>query len=158
MIYVIISLILVFIIAPISLLFHEIGHVVGASTMRATSIRLTIGLGKPIWSTYIGDIQLVICRFFLINSVTATVRDIPFTRREKLLITFMGPSFSGLLTLITYIAYSTFVQSEILYLFYLFNLWLVIINLIPFKIGQKQSDGYTICTLLIQSFKHVTKK
>lgn len=158
MIYVISFLILVFIIAPVSLLFHEIGHVVGAATMRATSIRLTIGLGKAFWQTSFGNIQIVLRRFFLINSVTATVRDTPFTRREKILITFMGPSFSGLLTIITYVAYSTFVQSELLYLFYMFNLWIVIINLIPFKLGQKQSDGYTISTLLIQGIKQAMKK
>lgn len=153
MIYVILFLILIFIIAPISLLFHEIGHVVGATMMRATSIRLTIGFGKPFWQTTFGHIQIVLQRFFLINSFTATVRDVPFTNKEKLWITFMGPFFSGLLTLITYIAYSTFIQTDLLYLFFMFNLWLMIINLIPFKIGQKQSDGYTICTQLIQHLK-----
>jgi len=153
MIYIIVFLILVFIIAPFSLLFHEIGHLVGATLMRATTVRLMVGLGKPIFETTFGHVQVIIRRFFLMNSVTSTVRTSPFLKREKFMITIMGPLFSGMLTLIAYIAYTVFVPSEILYLFFLFNLWLVIINLIPFKIGHKQSDGYTMCILLIQHLK-----
>jgi len=153
MIYVIIFFILVFIIAPISLLFHEIGHIVGSAFMRASTIRLTIGLGKPLWHTKFANIEIVIRRFFLINSVTSTVRNTPFRKREKIFITIMGPLFSGILTLMTYIAYHALIASDILYVFFLFNLWLLIINLIPFKIGHKQSDGYTVCSLVIHHFK-----
>jgi len=153
MIYVIIFFILVFIIAPFSLLFHEIGHLVGATLMRASAIRLTIGLGKPLWQTNFANVDIIIRRFFLINSLTSTVRNTPFRNREKAIITIMGPLFSGILTLIAYIAYSIFIATDILYLFFLFNLWLVVINLIPFKIGHKQSDGYTIYRLIIHYFK-----
>lgn len=153
MIYVIVFLILVFIIAPISLLFHEIGHLVGASLMRATSVQLTIGLGKPLWQTKFANIHIMIRRFFLVNSVTSTVRTVPFSNREKITITMMGPLFSSMLTIITFIAYNVFIPTDVLYLFYMFNLWLVIINLIPFRIKHKQSDGYTICALLIQRYR-----
>lgn len=153
MIYLVVFLILVFIIAPLSLLFHEVGHLVGAALMGATSIRLTIGLGKPLWQATFANIQIIIRRFFLFNSVTSTVRTEPFTTREKIVITSMGPMFSATLTIIAFIAYNVFVQTDILYLFFLFNLWLLVINLIPFKIGQKQSDGYTILKLIIDSFK-----
>lgn len=154
MISVVIILILVFIISPFSLLFHEIGHLVGASLMRSTSIQLTIGLGKTLWQTTFANIRIIIRRFFLVNSVTSTVRTTPFTIREKIVITIMGPSFSAMLTIITYIAYHVFVETEILYLFFLFNLWLVIINMIPFKIKQKQSDGYIVLSLLIKQIRN----
>src|SRR5690625_7518401 len=111
MLYVIILFILVFIIAPFSLLFHEIGHLVGATLMRASAIRLTIGLGKPLWQMNFANIDIIIRRFFLINSLTSTVRDNPFRKREKILITIMGPLFSGGLTLIAYFAYSI-IRSE----------------------------------------------
>lgn len=157
MIYVIVFFILVFIIAPLSILFHEIGHLVGASMMRATSIQLTIGIGKPLWYHKYANVNVMIRRFFLMNSVTSTVRTDPFSKREKIVITMMGPLFSGMLTIIAFVAYNVFVPTDILYLFFMFNLWLAIINLIPFKIKQKQSDGYTICALIIQHFKENTK-
>lgn len=154
MISVVVFLILVFIIAPFSLLFHEIGHLVGASLMRATSVQLTIGLGKTLFQTTFANIRVIIRRFFLINSVTSTVRTSPFTTREKIVITIMGPSFSAMLTIITYIAYNVFVENDVLYLFFLFNLWLVVINVIPFKIKHKQSDGYIVWSLLIRLIRN----
>lgn len=148
MIYVVSLLTLIFIIAPISLLFHEIGHVIGASLANASSIRLTIGVGKPLWQGNVQNVQIIIRRLFLINSFTSTVRDEPFRNKEKIIITFMGPIFSGLLAAILYMIHYIFVPANLVYLFFLFNVWLVVINLLPFRIGQKQSDGYTIYKLI----------
>lgn len=145
-----IFLLLVFFIAPISLLFHEIGHVMGAKWANASSIQLTIGVGKKLWAGSISNLQITVRSLFMINSFTSTTRKNPYQRKEKIMITMMGPLFSGLLAIIIYGVYFIFIPSQMMYIFFLFNLWLVFINVLPFKIGQKQSDGYIIYTLLLK--------
>lgn len=145
-----IFLLLVFFIAPISLLFHEIGHVMGAKWANASSIQLTIGVGNKLWAGSISNLQITVRSLFMINSFTSTTRKNPYQRKEKIMITMMGPLFSGLLAIIIYGVYFIFIPSQMMYIFFLFNLWLVFINVLPFKIGQKQSDGYIIYTLLLK--------
>src|SRR5690625_7926 len=137
MIYVFYLVIFICFIAPFSLLFHEVGHVVGARIMKATSIRLTIGIGKRLWNLQLENVQIIVHRFFLINSLTSTVRDEPFRRTEKIMITMMGPIFSGLLATVFYLLYLLLESNYMMQISFLFNIWLVIINIIPFKIGQK---------------------
>ena len=142
--------VLVIFFAPLSLFIHELGHIVGAKRMQASKVQLSIGIGSPLFQRDYSNLNIVIRRFFLVHYATATVREEPFKRSEKIFITIMGPLFNAicafLLFFIEYYVYtSLFIQ-----LFMLFNVWLVIMNLIPFKIGQKHSDGYTIYRLFFQ--------
>ena len=141
---------LIFFIAPVSLLFHEIGHAIGAKWMKVTTIHLTIGIGKTMWEGSLLNIQITIKKVFVFNSFTAMIGERPLQNKEKVFISLMGPIFSGILAFLLYLIYIAVPMSTI-YLFYLFNLWLVVINLFPFKIGQKQSDGYTIYKLLFKT-------
>src|SRR5690625_964666 len=141
---------LIFFIAPVSLLFHEIGHAIGAKWMKVATIRITIGIGKTMWEGSLLNIQITIKKVFVFNSFTAMIGERPLQNKEKVFISLMGPIFSGILAFLLYLIYIAVPMSTI-YLFYLFNLWLVVINLFPFKIGQKQSDGYTIYKLLFKT-------
>ncbi len=143
-------LLLLFFIAPVSLLLHEIGHAVGAKLMHASKINITIGTGKIVFEGSIKGIQIVIRRLFIINSLTSTFRDDPFNKQEKMIISILGPGFSGILAGILYMIYHAFIPSSVLYIFFLFNVWLVFINILPLKIGQKESDGYTIYKILFR--------
>jgi len=142
--------ILIILLAPISLLIHELGHVYGATRMKATKVQLSIGIGSTLFQRDTNKFEIILRRFFLVHYATATVREEPFRRSEKLFITIMGPLFNAIcafsLFLIEYYVYTHL----IIQLFMLFNIWLVVMNLIPFKIGQKHSDGYTIYRLFFQ--------
>lgn len=140
-----------FIIAPLSLFFHELGHVIGARINRATSIRLTIGIGKQLYKKRFGNVTIVIRKFFIVNSFTETYRKEPLKRLEKIIITVTGPLFSLLLTGLAYFLCLVLVQHTFFYLLFLFNAWITIINVIPFKIGNRKSDGYTIITNILKS-------
>jgi len=146
-------IILLIFIAPVSLLFHEIGHAIAAKWMNATSIQLNIGAGKQIWTGSIKNIQVRIRKMFLFNFLTSTIRKQPFLKNEKIFISMMGPSFNAFIAIVAYLLYNVFTPLYSIYLFFLFNVWFVFINLVPFKIGQKQSDGYTICKLLLNNAK-----
>jgi len=141
-------LILLFFIAPVSLLFHEIGHAIGAKLVNASNIHITLGIGKKVFEGSIIGIHIVIRQLIIINSITSTFRDEPFRKYERILISILGPGFSVIFAVIFYIAYYAIIPAGTLYISFLFNLWLVFINLLPLKIGQKESDGYTICKLL----------
>ncbi len=148
-------LLLLLIISPVSLLFHEIGHAFGARLFKASSIQLTLGVGTKAWTGSWQNFHLTIYPFFLINSYAASTREKRFRKKEMIIISLFGPLFSGLLAILFFIVYNVFVSANIFYIFFLFNLWLFFFNLLPIKFGQKQSDGYTICKLLLK--KHDDK-
>ena len=149
-----ILIVLIFVIAPFSLLFHEIGHVVGVKFMKATKILLIVGVGKKIFSMTLQNIEIQLRRLFVVNSFTSTIRNRPFTSKEKMFITMMGPLFSSLLALVAYLLYRSVFSNIYIYMFFLFNLWLFFINLLPFKIGEKQSDGYTIVQIIFHELRN----
>ncbi|MEJ8776835.1 site-2 protease family protein [Pseudogracilibacillus sp. ICA-222130] len=147
MIYVLYFIFLIFFVAPFSLLIHELGHMFGAVRMKATKIQLSIGTGKKLYEKDEAQFHIIIRRLFLFHYATATVRDQPFTSKEKVVITLMGPVFNGIVAFIFFIIDLFFYEHLGIQLCMLFNFWLFFVNLIPFKIGQKQSDGYTIYRL-----------
>ncbi|MEI3604692.1 M50 family metallopeptidase [Pseudogracilibacillus sp. SE30717A] len=143
-------LLLFLLIAPFSLLFHEIGHAVGAKIFQASSIQLSLGVGNKLWAARWQNIHITIYTFFLVNSYVASIREERFSKKEKIIIALLGPMFSLLLATLLFIVYHAFISANVVYIFFLFNVWIFFINLIPIKIGQKQSDGYTICKLMLK--------
>lgn len=136
------------IIAPFSLFWHELGHVFGAKVINATHVTLTIGTGKPIVKRTRSNVTIVIRRLFFFNSSTATKEPYILSNRDKLIITSMGPIYSLVLSLLAYFCIVITMPHLSLYIVCLFNLWIGIINLIPFKINGKSSDGYTILQII----------
>jgi len=141
-------IIFILLLAPMSLVLHELGHALTASLYDAKDVQVIIGNGKRHVSFKLWKIKLKFHSFLFVNYQTKSSRQIPFTAKEKVHIAASGPFINGFLALILSLIYY-FVQTEImLQLMITFNLWLAIVNCIPFKIGQKQSDGYTIYKLI----------
>jgi|SRR5699024_3981742 len=130
--------------APCCLIFHELGHVYAAKLVKSDHVELSIGLGKQIWQGQIKGVHMYIQKLFLINSFTSSHRKQPYSKHEKILISVMGPLFSLLLAMLLFIVYGYLYTLPVIYVLHLFNLWVSLVNLIPFKVGQKVSDGYTI--------------
>jgi len=136
------------IIVPISLFWHELGHLLGAKLMRATHITLTIGTGKPILKWTFNNMTFIINRLFIFHSLTETNSFHTLSKKDKFVITLMGPISSLLLSFITF-CFDIFLFNNVILVYAsLFNLWLGIVNLLPFKINEKQSDGYTILQII----------
>src|SRR5699024_9740539 len=108
----------IIIITPVSLLWHELGHVLGARIVRASHVTLTIGIGNPLWERTFQNITFIIRKLFLFNSLTETKRPYLLSRKDKVVITFMGPMNSLLLGIIAY-AIFTFIMPH-LFLYSLF--------------------------------------
>lgn len=140
-------LFLLLIVAPIGTIIHEGGHLIGAKLMKADHIVISIGSGKKILTFSVKNIQINVQMFYFIGGHVQNKRDVPYKLFEMICIISFGPILNGIFTVVFYLLYYILV-SEYLYLLFLFNLWLMIINIIPFKFKGKHSDGYMIFNLL----------
>src|SRR5699024_2776953 len=122
-------IILILLITPISLLFHELGHLLGSKHLKADRIVISLGSGKKIFLMIMFQVH------------THSERQPKFNNKELAFITAMGPLFSLILTVFLGLLLCV-ITSEIIIYFFLFNLWLTITNLIPFKFKNQMSDGY----------------
>lgn len=138
---------LVFIIAPAGAVIHEGGHLLGAASVQANHISLSIGTGREIISFSCRQVRITIHLFFFLGGLAQSEREKPYTPLEIIWITVAGILSSGLFAVIFYLVYNTYGNAYV-NLFYLFNGWLAVANSIPFKMKDKQSDGYVIYKIL----------
>ncbi|GGJ94240.1 hypothetical protein GCM10007063_15960 [Lentibacillus kapialis] len=134
---------LIFIVAPAGTAIHEMSHMLGAKSVKADKILLTIGTGSIIYRTFRKKIHLVIRLFFFAGGMAYSERKTPYQPHERIRIAVFGPVGSFLAAGICAWFYIVFSSSYLL-LMLLFNLWIAFINIIPFRFKNKQSDGYTI--------------
>lgn len=145
---------LVIVISPISLFIHEWGHVIGAKFIHAEYIKLSIGMGKPLCRLLcFRNVIIEVNQIFFLGASTESKRNKPLLAKDHILISFMGPLVSLIVAILCYYL-AWFLKDTYLYLTALFNLWLSIINSIPFKFGRRQSDGYTILKWLLKYTKY----
>lgn len=138
-----IILIFLLIAAPITVFIHELGHALGSYLMKADKIELNIGAGPKLFSIQNRKWTICIYIFYMLGAHTASERYPYFSKTEQIVISAFGPLLNGVIGLIVQ-QWNPVDHLGICQLFALFNFWLFFINLIPFRIGGKQSDGYTI--------------
>ena len=132
-------LLFLLLLAPISILLHEIGHAIGAYLLKADVIQFSIGIGKSIFSIKLGRFNITIHLLFLFGGFIGHERNKQYKKWELVFISILGP-----LVNIIAAGLCLLIHNELFYISFLFNLWLGIFNLIPFKWKGKKSDGY-IC-------------
>ncbi|SDQ53136.1 hypothetical protein SAMN05216232_1940 [Virgibacillus subterraneus] len=140
---------LLFVVAPIGTVLHEAGHVIGAKSLKADRMRLTIGSGKIVSSFFISKVQVTIRVIFFLGGLASSERKRIYKPHELIWIALCGPLTNGLTAFLLYLL-NTAYPSNYLLLLLLFNLWIGLINLVPFRFKDKQSDGYTIVKVLTQ--------
>jgi F0F1-type ATP synthase assembly protein I len=138
---------LIFIIAPLTTLIHELGHVSGSFIVKADSIRLSMGYGKKQLAVHLKQIKFTFYVFYFLGGYTSSNRVKPYKDSEIVWITILGPVFNVASALFSYHLYKLH-PSHFLQLFLWFNIWMAVVNIIPFKINGKQTDGLTILHLI----------
>ncbi len=141
---------LVIIAAPVGTLIHETGHVIGARMFHADNVKLSIGTGRKISSFSFHKVRIMIRSIFFIGGMASSDRKTPYKTHEIVIIAMCGPLNNGVFACLLFFLYLVFPTSYLLLLL-LFNLWVAIINLVPFQFKGKKSDGYTI-------YKALTRK
>ncbi|WP_042223543.1 M50 family metallopeptidase [Oceanobacillus manasiensis] len=140
---------LLFVAAPLSILLHETGHAIAGFIFNAERINLIIGRGKRFITYSFGKLHFTLHVVYFMGGYAENERTAPFNRFEKFIISFFGPLMNIVIFILAWELQSHY-TSEYLRLFAFFNLWLVIINLIPFTWKNKKSDGYNLLLTLIQ--------
>lgn len=140
-------LFLILVVAPMGMFIHELGHVIGAKMVHSDHITLSIGLGKKIGTISLKTIDIHLHMLFFLGGYTRYERERTYQSIEFIWMSMLGPISSGLFAFICYLLHDVYPNDYIKILF-LFNAWLMIVNIIPFKFRGKSSDGYTIVKLL----------
>ncbi|MFD1039233.1 M50 family metallopeptidase [Virgibacillus byunsanensis] len=141
---------LILIVAPIGSIVHELGHALGARILSANHVILSIGTGKKLFHYSCKYLDVAIHPIYFIGGHSYSERGNPYKNHELIWISICGPISNGLFSLLFFYVYNLFPNSYI-QLLILFNLWLALVNMIPFQFNGKQSDGYTV-------FKRILKK
>ncbi|PAV29543.1 hypothetical protein CIL05_11815 [Virgibacillus profundi] len=147
---------LITIAAPFSIFLHELGHAIAARTVNADQITLSIGLGNKISTIFLGKIQITINAIFFLGGLAKSERNIPYKSSEIVWISISGPITNAVFAFLVYLAYFIY-PNNFLHLLFLFNLWLAFANIIPFKIKEKKTDGYTIFKEAVHTLKRMLK-
>ncbi|WP_087971579.1 hypothetical protein [Oceanobacillus rekensis] len=138
---------LLFIIAPLTTLIHELGHVSGSFIVKADSIQLSMGYGKRQLILNFKQIKFTFYAFYFLGGNTWSNRAKPYKNSEMVWITILGPIFNAVSAWVSYCLNELY-PSTFLHLLYWFNIWMAVVNIIPFKINGKQTDGLTILHLI----------
>lgn len=138
---------LILIAAPLSIILHEFGHAFAASVVKADHISVSIGKGKRVHLFAFKKIQIIIHAIFFLGGLAESDRKIPYKSYEIVWISISGPIMSGIIAFLFYKVDEMY-PSNYLQLFCWFNIWLAVVNIVPFKIKEKHTDGYTIINAL----------
>lgn len=143
----ILLLYLVLIVAPISTILHEAGHLFGAKSVRAEKIELRIGIGKPLVKRKFSNVVFIVHQIYFIGGMTKSEREPPYNNKEKIWISMLGPTANTVFAFLASIYLYNYPNKWISLLFW-FNVWMAAGNLIPFRWRGSQTDGLTILQLL----------
>ena len=149
---------LIVVVVPIGTIVHELGHGIVALFAKADSVTLRIGLGKHIKTYELNRFTIHLNAIFFVGGLTESKRTPIYNAKEKILIALGGPVCNAILAVLFitlfYPTHNPYIQ-----LFTLFQAWLMLINIIPFKWKGKKSDGYTIVQAISSGIaRNTTKK
>ncbi|WP_075036774.1 site-2 protease family protein [Halobacillus dabanensis] len=147
-------IVLIFLMAPISLFVHELGHVLPGLFFGSERSNIHIGRGSSLLHCRGKKLELSIHVWFFQGAYSINERSPAFSNFEKVWISIGGPLLNGLFALILSLFFSE-AENPFVKVFLLFNLYLAIVNLIPFSFKGKGSDGYHVWQLLKRIWKRV---
>ncbi|WP_345239102.1 site-2 protease family protein [Pontibacillus salipaludis] len=133
----------VFIVAPFCLLLHELGHSLLARTAGAERVEVFLGSGPSLKIQVNPSYRIHIGLWYFLGAMVSYDKREGFYPGDRIAISLGGPLFSLGGAVISWGIY-LYAPYPIISFMMVFNCWLFIINLIPFSIRGKQSDGYLV--------------
>ncbi|MDY0396525.1 site-2 protease family protein [Virgibacillus halophilus] len=134
---------LLFFIGPISIFIHESGHAAGAIIEKAYPITVHIGKGKRFFRLHIKRVNIIVYRWYFLGGATDFSRAVPCSIKKMILTSLAGP-LCNLIVAAFFLMISLKTTDEQYLLWCLFNTWLGLSNIIPYKWRGNPSDGYLV--------------
>jgi hypothetical protein len=135
--------------APISIGLHEFGHALGAYIFKSDYIYFTVGNGRKLLSLNKGRIYIAIHTLIFLGGHVTYNRKRQYTRVEQIIISLGGPFCNGIIAFLCW--QLKIMENDSLRIFFWFNIWLAVVNLLPFRFRDKKSDGYICFELLVNN-------
>ncbi|WP_078544129.1 site-2 protease family protein [Litchfieldia alkalitelluris] len=148
---------LLLLIVPVTNLFHEMGHALCAKLFKLSEIHIGIGTGKLLYRFKIVGIVINIHMLYFIGAYTTnegSTNEIP--QWQKGLISLGGPFINIVISIIVLLV--TTQESMFFELFILFNLWVGLMNLLPYRIKKRESDGLIFLKSMLHELKAIKTK
>lgn len=136
-----------FIIVPLVHLIHELGHVLVAKLFKVSQLKIVIGKGPELFRFSFAGIKLYAHYILFLGGYSTNEQEGNLSPAKIALIALGGPFFN-IMSLILFFPFLPYAPTTVFYLFFFFSCWIGFINLIPFKIGDKKSDGWQALTAL----------
>ncbi len=147
---------LVLVVVPITNFFHETGHIFIAKLFNLKGSDIVIGTGPKLISFNLLETNVQFNLFYFLGGYSTNVSEGEITNWQRGLISLGGPLINIMvasLLLISNLPYSMLVE-----LFILFNLWVGLVNLVPYKFLNRESDGFVFLTSIYKEIKLIRMK
>ncbi|WP_161568299.1 site-2 protease family protein [Anaerobacillus alkaliphilus] len=132
-------------ILPVTIVLHELGHLFFARLCQAKEISITLGIGNELFRFKSFNTTFIFC--FLPIGGQTKYELLETKSWQRRIISIGGPLMNGwvaFLLLIPGIGYGTQYITIWFQWLAMFNIWMLLINTIPFKFGNYYSDGWIV--------------
>ncbi|TDQ40412.1 M50 family metallopeptidase [Aureibacillus halotolerans] len=133
-------------VVPLTIVIHEMAHAISARIMGASEATIVIGGGKILLQLQCFQVLFQLRLFWFLGAYSKTNAD-QLSSVAKITISFAGPAVNLLIALLLFDGEHS---DTFLNLTAAFNLWIGIVNLVPFKVGSRSSDGWQMVSQVIQ--------
>lgn len=140
-----------FVTVPVVNFLHELGHVFTSRIFGMTNTVLHLGTGPCLFRFQIVGIEINIHLVFFIGALSFSEYDEELQEWKRGIISIGGPLLNVMIALISLLLDVN--ENFHWELFILFNLWVGIVNMIPFKMKEKHSDGYLFIQTMYRQIK-----
>lgn len=147
------TLMFFYLVVPLVHLIHEAGHVSMAKLLKVRNTKIEIGVGPKVFHFFFKGTQIRMNIIPFFGGYSSNEENGELSPKKIAWISFGGPLFT-LLSILLVLPFWTPYQFSFSALFVYFSLWIGIVNLIPFKLGGKCSDGWQIASSLIKLVKN----
>ncbi|WP_169864790.1 site-2 protease family protein [Sutcliffiella halmapala] len=138
-----------FVVVPVVHLIHELGHVLVAKIYNVTQPKIVLGMGPELFRFTLFGINLNVNYIVFLGgySTTTNEKDEELSAGKVAFISLGGPLFNivSIILMLPFLANQPLIMVN---MFFFFSCWIGFVNLIPFKIGEKKSDGWQVITSL----------
>lgn len=144
-----------FTILPLTTLCHELGHFFVTRLFFIENVTVRIGSGKEMFRLKVKDLTVVL-HIFPYGGTTFFELNKNLSSMKQIILSLGGPLLNGCIAFFLLLPGLGSGDHYITIWFQwlaLFNLWMCVMNLIPYKIGLFYSDGWVIVKVISENLR-----